>query len=290
MSYSRRNFLRDSSLVGTGLLLSGLESCASKLPSNISTFGLQLYSLRDDLPADPKGVLKQVASFGYKQVESYSGDKGIFWGMKNTEFKSFLDGIGMEMPSSHCKWDGPEFDALAAQAGEIGMKYLICPHLGAQKSIDDFKRFAAAFNKAGEICRKHGLRFAYHNHDYSFKPVNGQLPQSVMMDETDPSLVDFEMDMYWVTDAGADIESWLAKYKNRFRLCHIKDRLKTINPKDDNNSTTLGEGSINFSHLLKVAAQNGVKYFIVEQERYAGTTPLKSAADNAVYMKTLKLT
>ncbi|MES2773177.1 MAG: sugar phosphate isomerase/epimerase [Bacteroidota bacterium] len=260
------------------------------MPSNISTFGLQLYSLRDDLPKNPTGILKQVASFGYKQIESYSHETmGIFWGMKNTEFKKFLDDTGLDMVSSHCKWDGPEFDALAAQAGEIGMKYLICPYLGPQKTIADYKRFAAQFNKAGETCRKNGLRFAYHNHGYSFKMLEGQMPQAVMMDETDPSLVDFEMDMYWVTDAGDDIEAWLKKYKNRFRLCHIKDRLKTVDPKDDNNSCTLGQGSIDFSKLLKTAGENGVKYFIVEQERYAGTTPLKSAADNAVYMKALRL-
>ena len=289
MPYSRRNFLRDSSLFGTGLMLSGLESCAGKIPSNISTFGLQLYSLRDDMPNDPKGILRQVADFGYKQIESYDGPKGIFWGMKNTEFKKFLDGIGVDLVSSHCKWEGPEFDALAAQAGEMGMKYLICPNLGVQKSIDDFKRFAAQFNKAGEICKKNGLRFAYHNHGYSFKMLDGQIPQAVLMDETDAALVDFELDMYWVTDAGADVEAWLKKYKNRFRFCHIKDRLKNADPKAENNSCTLGEGSLDFAKLLKTAAQNGMQYYIIEQERYDGTTPLKSAADNAAYLKGLRL-
>ncbi len=289
MVYSRRNFLRDTSIIGTGLLLSGIESCASKLPPYISTFGLQLYSLKEDLPKDPTGILKQVASFGYKQIESYNGEKGIFWGMKNTEFKKFTADIGLEMVSSHCKWDAADLETIAAQAGEIGMKYLICPHVGAQKKIDDYKRFAAQFNKAGETCRKNGLRFAYHNHGYSFKTTEGQMPQEVMMNETDPNLVDFEMDMYWVTDAGADVDAWLKKYKNRFRLCHIKDKLKTIDPKDNNNSCTLGEGSIDYAKLLKTAGDNGMKYFIVEQERYAGSTPLKSAADNAKYLKDLKL-
>jgi sugar phosphate isomerase/epimerase len=270
-------------------MLSGLESCGPKLPANISTFGLQLYSLRDDLPKDPTGVLKQVASFGYKQIESYGGEKGIFWGMKNTEFKNFLDGIGLTMVSSHCKWDAADFETLAAQAGEIGMKYLICPYLGAQKTIDDYKRFAAQFNKAGETCRKNGLRFAYHNHGYSFKMTDGLIPQDVMMNETDPTLVDFELDMYWVADAGADVESWLKKHKNRFRLCHIKDRLKNADPKAENNSTTLGEGTINFAKMLQTAGKTGMQYYIVEQERYDGTTPLKSAADNANYMKGLKL-
>jgi len=289
MAYSRRNFLRDSSLIGTGLMLSGLESCSGNAPKSIETFGLQLYSLRDDLPKDPQGVLKQVASFGYKQIESYAGDNGIFWGMKNTEFKKYIDGIGLNMVSSHCPWEGAEFDALAAQAGEIGMKYLISPYIGPQKTVDDYKRVAAGFNKAGEICKKNGLRFAYHNHGYSFKMADGQMPQAVMMDGTDPALVDFEMDMYWVTDAGADVEAWLKKYKNRFKLCHVKDRIKNADRAAENNSCDLGTGSINFAALLKTAAQNGMEYYIVEQERYDGSTPLKSVAADAAYMKQLKL-
>ncbi len=285
MSYSRRNFIRDTSLIGSGLILSGNDLFARH--NKIDTFGLQLYSLRDDLPKDTKGVLKQVASFGYKQIESFNGPSGIFWGMSNKEFDKFTTDLGMKLISSHCKFE-TDFENTAAQAGEIGMKYLICPYLGPQKSIDDFKRYAAKFNECGETCKKNGLRFAYHNHGYSFKPLDGQIPQDVMLAETDPSLVDFELDMYWVTDAGADVEAYLKKYKGRFRLCHVKDRLKNPDPAADNNSCTIGEGSIDYPKLLKTAAHSGVEYFIVEQERYANTTPLKSAEHNALYMKNLR--
>ena len=251
-------------------------------------FGLQLYSLRDDLPKDPKGILKQVSTFGYKQIEGYEGPMGMFWNMKHTEFKKYMDDLGLNMISSHCDWQ-KDFETKAAQAGEIGMKYLICPYLGSQETIDAFKAFAAKFNQAGEICKKHGLRFAYHNHGYSFKPVNGQLPQDVMIAETDPNLVDFEMDMYWVVDAGVDPAAYLEKHKGRFKLCHVKDRLKVVDPNESNNSCTLGEGSIDYPSILKKAKKDGVDYFIVEQERYDTTTPLKSAADDAAYMKKLSL-
>ena len=288
MSYSRRQFLRNSALAGAGLMLTGNDLFAGQGGKAIDPFGLQLYSLRDEMPKDPQGVLRQVASFGYKQVESYGGPKGIFWGMKNTEFKKFLDDIGLNMVSSHCDWQ-KDFDSLAAQAGEIGVKYLACPYLGAQKTIEDYKQFAKKFNAAGEICKKNGLRFAYHNHAYSFKELEGQLPQDVMMAETDPALVDFEMDIYWVVDAGIDVEAYLKKHKGRFRLCHIKDRMKDANPNADNNSCTLGEGTIPFAKLLKTAKKTGMEYFIVEQELYNGTTQLKSAADNANYMRNLKV-
>lgn len=291
MFYSRRSFIKNSAFISSGLMLSGaavLSSCNTARASTEKVFGLQLYSLRDDLPADPSGILKQVAGFGYKQLEGYEGPQGMFWGMTNTDFKKYLDDLGMTMVSSHCDWQN-DFETKAAQAGEIGLKYLLCPYLGPQASIDDFKRFAERFNECGEICKKNGLRFGYHNHDYSFKEVDGQLPQDVMMNETDPSLVDFEMDIYWVVDAGADPEAWLEKYKGRFKLCHVKDRMKNADPTASNNSCTLGEGTIDFSKILKTAQKNGVEYNIVEQERYENTTPLQSAADNAAYMKKLNI-
>jgi sugar phosphate isomerase/epimerase len=252
----------------------------------IKTFGLQLYTLRDDLPKDPKGILQQVASYGYKQIEGYEGPQGMFWGMGHTGFKKYMDDLGVDFMASHCKID-ENFEQKAAQAAEIGMKYLICPYKGPQKKLDDFKKFADEFNQKGEICRKHGIRFAYHNHDYSFKELEGQIPQELMMTNTDPSLVDFEMDIYWVVTGGHDAETWLKKHKNRFRLCHIKDRTKGSTEAAD--SCVLGEGSINFSSLLNTARKNGMEYFIVEQEKYTGTTPLDAVKVNAAYMKKLKI-
>jgi len=255
---------------------------------NIKNIGLQLYTLRDDLPKDPKGVLKQVASFGYNQLESFEGNKGMFWGMTPAEFNKYVGDLGMKIVSSHCDID-KDFEKKAADAASIGMKYLICPHKGAQKSIDDFKRIADQFNDRGEICRKHGIRFAYHNHGYSFKELDGQMPQDVMMDNTNPATVDFEMDMYWVVTGGADIEKYLNKYKNRFRLCHIKDRKKNAAPSDENASCIVGNGSIDYKNILKVAKRTGIEYFIVEQERYDEASPLECAKRDAAYLKTLNI-
>lgn len=252
----------------------------------LASFGIQLYTLRDDMPKDPKGVLKQVASFGYKQIESYEGDKGMFWGMSNTDFKKYMDELGMTIVASHCEI-GKDFEKKAAEAAAIGMKYLICPWKGPQKSIDDFKKFADEFNQKGEVCKKNGIRFAYHNHDYSFKLQDGQMPQDVMMTNTDPSLVDFEMDMYWVVTGGQDPVAWLKKYPNRFRLCHVKDR--TRGATDEDASCTLGLGSIDYPAILKEARAQGMEYYIVEQEKYDGTTPVKAASDDAEYMKKLKV-
>lgn len=291
MQQNRRNFLKITGAVGAGLALNSLGGSslfAAEVAKPIKHFGIQLYTLRDKIPADPKGVLSQLASFGYKQIESYEGAQGMFWGMGHKGFKTYMDELGMKIVSSHCDIT-KDFDRKAAEAAEIGMKYLICPWKGPQKSIDDFKRFADEFNQKGEICKKNGIRFAYHNHDYSFKTLDGQNPQEVMMNGTDPKLVDFEMDIYWVVAAGVDAEAWFKKYKNRFRLCHVKDRSK--NPGTDNgkNSVDLGTGSIDWSKLLKTAKKNGMQYFIVEQEAYPNGSSLEAAKVNAAYMKTLKI-
>jgi sugar phosphate isomerase/epimerase len=291
MSYKRRDFLKLTGAATAGLTLASITSgaLAGDLFSDkkkIKTFGLQLFSLRDDLPKDPKGILKQVASFGYKQVEGFEGEQGMFWGMSNTEFKKYLDELGMKMISSHCDIN-EGFEKKAAEAAAIGLKYLVCPYIGPQKSLDDFKKFADEFNKRGEICKKEGIRFAYHNHDYSFTLQDGKFPQDVMMDNTDAGIVDFEMDMYWVVTAGQDPMDWIKKHPNRFKLCHIKDRTKNSTEKSD--SCTLGTGSINYAGIVPQAKKMGMDCFIVEQEKYAGTTPLESAKDDAVYMGKIKM-
>jgi sugar phosphate isomerase/epimerase len=230
--------------------------------------------------------MKQLASYGYKQFEGYEGELGLFWGMKHTDFKKLMDDLGVEFVSSHCNTT-QDFEKKAAQAAEIGMKYLINPYEGENKSLEDYKKLAAEFNANGEVCKKNGIRFAFHNHEYSFKQMNGQFPHDVLVQNTDPALVDFEMDLYWVYTAGQDPEAWLKKNPGRVKLCHVKNRIKGANERDA--TTDLAQGSIDYKKVLKTARDNKVDYFIVEQERYDGSTSLKSAEANAKYMKDLKI-
>lgn len=305
MNHPRRKFLKSAAQLSSGLVLAAvgtkLVGCgpAKNAPATVGNtaadagnaaatrpFGLQLYTLRDDLPKDPKGILKQVASFGYKQIEGYEGAAGIFWGMSNTDFKKYMDDLGMQYISSHCNTK-QNFEEKAAQAAAIGMKYLIAPYLGKQPSLDGYKRAAEDFNRNGEICRKAGLKFAYHNHDYSFTQQDGQFPQDIMMQNTDPALVDYEMDMYWVVTAGQDPKAWFDKYPNRFKLGHVKDRRKGTTETAD--SVVIGTGSIDFDDLIPKAKAAGMEYFIVEQERYDGTTPLQAAQADAEAMRRLPI-
>lgn len=293
MQHNRRNFLKLSAGAAAGLALTNfacknMHSATGGSGSTLKEYGLQLYSLRDEIPKNPKEVLKQVASYGYKQIESYEGAQGIFWGMTNTEFKKYMDDLGMKIISSHCDIN-KDFEKKAADAAAIGMNYLLCPYLGPQKSLDDFKRFADTFNQRGEVCKRNGIRFGYHNHDYSFKLQDGQYPQDVMMQGTDPNLVDYQMDIYWVVAAGQDPEAWINKYKNRFKLCHVKDRSKTPGADNGKNSVDVGTGSIDFSKILKTAKADGMKYYIVEQEAYPNGSSLQAAKASSEYMAKLKV-
>lgn len=285
MNYKRREFLK---LTG-GLAIAGLvcnDLFLSEEDKKIKTFGLQLYTLRDDILKDPKGVLKQVADAGYKFVESYEGPKGMFWGLGNTGFKKYMDEIGIKIISSHCD-PAKDFQKKADEAAAIGMKYLIYNWPSKHEPLDEYKRMADSFNKWGEICKKTGLRFANHNYDKSFEFLDGQYPMDVLMKNTDPALVDFQMDICWVVYGNADPVAWLKKYPKRFKLCHIKDRIKGSSERDA--SCILGEGSIDFSKILKTASSIGMQYYIVEQERYDNTTPLKAIVADAEYMKKLRI-
>ena len=122
---------------------------------------------------------------------------GMFWNMTPKDFKTYLDELGMSMVSSHCNIH-QDFERKVDQAAEVGLSYLVCPWVGPQKSVEAWKQVTDDFNRCGEICRKAGLRFAYHNHEYTFKAFSGMIPHDFLMENTDPDLVDHEMDIYWV--------------------------------------------------------------------------------------------
>jgi len=287
MEYKRREFIKMGGSLAAGLILSPVASdlLSNDTDDKLKAFGIQLWTVKKSLAEDPKGVLKQLSADGYKLIESFQGNKGIYWGMSNTEFKKYMDELGMTIISSHCT-TGADFETKANEAAAIGIKYLLNPFVPVQKTVDDYKKIAEQFNKNGEICKKAGIRFGYHNHNHDFKLIDNQVPMDIYLQNTDPALVDFEMDIYWVVTANQDPEAWLKKYNNRFRLCHIKDRTKgaTI----DDASCILGQGSINFPKILKAAKKHGMHYYIVEQERYENTTEMDCAKADAEYLKKIK--
>ena len=290
----RRSFLKQSALLTTGAFALGQSvSTASGLLTNafakpINPFGAQLYSVRDAMPKDPKGVMTQLAQMGYKQFESYSGPKGFLWGMEPKEIKSFLDGLGVKMVSTHFNYRGEvdkpdQLKKSIEMAHEAGLTYLLCPYYGPQKTWDDWKKVADQFNTVGEEVKKAGLKFGYHNHDYSFRPLDGKLPQEFLLANTDPKYVMFELDLCWIDVAGVNTEEHLKKYGKRYELCHVKDyTVKDGKPVQND----LGKGNVDFKKTLRIAMDSGIKYFLVEQEEYPESS-LISMKNDAEYMKTL---
>ncbi|MGL4630209.1 MAG: sugar phosphate isomerase/epimerase family protein [Leadbetterella sp.] len=311
----RRFFSQVGYGAGTLSLLSYLASCKKENSekSVVSTgdfknFGIQLWTVRNEMAQDPKGTLKKLSEFGYNQIESFGGDKGIFWGMSPKEFTSFTKDLGLHVFASHCdpefslkpeKWDA--FKKLGNEAAEAGLKYLVNPYVGFFKTKSEYLKGAETFNKQGEYLKSLGLRYAYHNHHYSFKLLDGEFPQDIMMKNTDPNLMDFEMDIYWVASAGQNPEEWIKKYPNRFKLFHVKDiyseakiseLAKTEKPDPQfgiDASCVLGTGRLDFSQILRTAIDNGGEYFAVEQERYDNSTPIQDAKKDAEYFKKLVL-
>ncbi len=250
-------------------------------------FGIQLYTLRDIIKDDFKGLLSKLASFGYTQIESFEFSEGFLWGMEPNECKQYLDDLGISMVATHCDINN-DFEKKIEMAKTVGLEYLVCPYLGPQETIDDFKRWSEVFNEKGRLCKENGLRFAYHNHDYSFKELDGQIPQLVMMENTDPELVDFELDMYWAVTAGEDPIEWMKKHPGRFKLAHIKDRSKEPITEEGNfASVDLGTGSIDYAKIVTEARNLGLKYALVEQEYYPNGSSLDAAKVDAAFMRSI---
>jgi sugar phosphate isomerase/epimerase len=249
------------------------------LPNN--NFALQLWSVKDEMAQAPQRTIEQVASFGYPQIETFEGEQGLCWGMAPGAFKTFVNDLGMEIVAGHCDVF-KDFERKVAEAAEAGLRYLVCAWLGPNENLGFYQRAAERFNVCGELCRQAGLGFAYHNHDYSFLPVAGRLPIELLMQETDPALVQFEMDIFWVVVAGHDPVEWLQKQPARWPLLHLKDRADRPagSPPE---STLLGQGTIDFAGILG-GMEHTPAYLIVEQEQFAGTTPLAAAEANARYL------
>jgi sugar phosphate isomerase/epimerase len=275
---NRRQFLQSLGALSAGVMLA---PSTSLFAAQVQKVGLQLYSVKEDMEKDAQGTLKKLASFGYKELESYPSSKGIFFGMKPAEFKKFIGDLGMKVVSSHVDIS-KNFQKTVDEAASIEMKYLFCPY-SKKGSIAEYQKTAAQFNKLGEISKKSGLLFGYHNHDYAFQTMEGQLPYDLLLKETDPKLVVMELDLYWVVKAGADPIAYFEKHPGRFHAVHVKDMAKD----GDKQTIEIGKGSIDFASIFKKAKVGGVKHFFVEQEEFVGSTPLDSAKLNAASLAKL---
>ena len=301
MNNSRREFIKTSSLMAVGAfaLSSAPTLFAGKKPRTLT--GIQLYSIRDEMNADPLGTLQQLAEMGYKYVEHANYRDRKFYGYSPADFKKILNDLGMEMPSGHTvlrpdHWDNfnhdfsDEWKYTVEDAAFMGQKYVISPWLDQRlrNSESQVKEFMDVFNKCGELCNTYGMKFGYHNHDFEFsQKLDGKVLYDIILDNTDPEGVIHQLDIGNMYNAGAKAPDLLKKYPGRFESIHVKDEIEIKgNEHGKFESTILGSGIINVKEVIDLAAKEGGSvHFIIEQEAYQGKKPLDCMKENIAIMK-----
>ena len=321
----RRAFLKNTAVLSGALLLSkSAFSFENVLLSSkrLDEVGLQLYTIRDALSKDVTASIKNVSSIGYKHVETfYNYTKGSaeakFWGLTVKDLKSLLDDNQLKTYSGHyqlndflTKGNGDD-GALKYQidvAAALGQKYLIVPippfSIWDKMQAEDFQFMASQLNKAAEIAKKSGIKVGYHNHFWEFRTLaNGDKGYDILLKETDPKLVCFEMDLFWVKKSGIKPEDYFSKYPHRFPMWHVKDMDKnntaviTGGALDQKPSMDIlkgisyaevGSGNINYIDIFKHQEESGLQHIFVEQDVIT-KDPFVSIKESFDYVKSALL-
>jgi len=298
---NRRKFLVNGGLSIAGTMLYSKYGFAE--PAAETLLGIQLYSIRDEMGKDPMGSLKAIAAMGYRNVEHANYVDGKFYGYTPAEFRKILDGLGLHMPSGHTVMTGKHWDATAKDFTDVwkqtvedaaiaGQQFVISPWLdeGLRKEYDGLVAFLDVFNKCGELCKKSGMKFGYHNHDFEFKySLNGKKIYDIILEKTDPALVVQQIDIGNMYGSGGRALEIIKQYPGRFESMHVKDEIKAKDKGemgDNYESTILGKGLLPVKEIVDLAKKSGgTRHFIVEQESYQGKTPMECSKEDFKIMK-----
>jgi sugar phosphate isomerase/epimerase len=264
-------------LAGSAVLGSTRRSDAGV--RRIGDIGVQLYTVRRELQRDFAGTLARIAQIGYREVEFID-----LYGHEPGAVRAILGRHGLTSPSSHVSYetlDGGLAGVLEA-AGILDQSFIVCAWIDEEhrRRSDDWKRAAEKFNRAGELARKQRIQFAYHNHDFEFTPVDGQLPYDILLAETDPELVRMEMDLYWITKGGQDPLMYFDRYPGRFPLVHVKDM------DDAGGFADVGSGRIDFARIFARSETAGIRHYLVEHDN--PRSPMDSIEASYRYLRELR--
>lgn len=260
---SRRDFLRKAAVAGilAASPLAVVEGQRRRFVQNrrVENIGLQLYSLRREMAADFEGTLEQLAAIGFREME-FAG----YHGRSAPEVRRILDGLGLTTPAAHIQLNAvrENLEQEIETAATLGQRYIVVPSLpAAERGLADYQRHAETLNRAGEKTRQAGITMGYHNHNFEFDILeNGKIGYDVLVAETDPDLVEFEMDLYWIAEAGYDPIFYFLKYPGRFPMLHVKDRSYTGGMVD------VGRGEIDFVTLFTYVETAGFRHYFVEHD------------------------
>lgn len=265
---NRRFFLKASAGAAFGGLIFSGAGCAPDATDEQATdtgsrklerIGVQLYTVRSLLRNDFEGTLRQVAGVGYNEFE-FAG----LYDRSPEEVRALLDELNVTAPSAHVSFDRvrDNLDEVIAEGKTMGYQYIIVPSLPGEirSSLDGFRNVAEVLNNAGERLQAEGMRAGYHNHAFEFEEIDGQLPYNVLLEQTDPNLVDMEVDLFWMKSAGHDPLAYFEQYPGRFALSHVKDMTEA------GEMASVGQGTVDFAQIFSRSDQSGMKHYIVEHD------------------------
>src|SRR5256714_10844645 len=278
----RRDFIK---ALGAAALAPALQPLAPSLHSRASLrkldrIGLQLYTVRHAMEKDVEGTIARVAAIGYREVE-FAG----YFGKSARDVRALLDRHGLSAPSSHVSLAPDQWRRALDAAPVVGHRYLVIAWIPAEerRTLDDYKRWAERLNRAATEAKAAGLEFAYHNHDFEFAPLDGKLPYDVLLAETDPKLVQLEMDLYWIVKAGQDPLAYFARWPGRFPMVHVKD---SAGP-PDHKMTAVGAGKIDFRKIFAQSDQAGDPHYFLQHDNPG--EPFASIRPSWWYLKRLEI-
>ena len=294
---TRRQFLASTALATAALATRRAAALPLGLP-----LGLQLYSVRELLPKDYLGTLKQLAAIGYREVEAAG-----FFGHKTVELNELMRSAGLSLVSAHFSADelSKRFDYTLAFCKALGLQYAICsfPKIKDPSrlkdfsyqtqvnsfTLDDYRYNADLFNAWGRKFKAEGIQFGYHNHTMEFAPQDGVVPLDELLRLTDPDLVTLEMDCGWVVVGGADPVTYLHRYPTRISMLHVKDFKPATGPVTASSpppAAELGRGTSDYHRIFAAAKRANIRHAFVEQEAF-DMPPFEALRIDAEYMQRL---
>ncbi len=291
----RRDFIQKASLASAGIMASSPLISNTLEDDVIGTFGFQAYTVRDVIYKDMPGTLKALKKAGYKYMELFDFQEGKILGKPIKEAKAIIEKSKLSVKSIHVptgagdkKVSGTinhEFQRAIDDAKELGAEYLVCPYLMdfERQNIDQYKRLAEQLQKSGELCVKSGLGFAYHNHEFEFQEMEGQMPFDIIL-ETDPEAVQIELDIYWTRFAEQNPLKIFRDHSGRIPLWHVKD----LSLDEGKPMTEVGNGIIDWPQIFRHQSDAGMKYFFVEQDRNFAENSVASLKTSIKHLKKLK--
>jgi sugar phosphate isomerase/epimerase len=297
MKTSRRTFVKSGAMFALGAAI--LPRSVFAASAEKAVVGLQLYSVREDMKSDPAGSLKKVAGMGYKVVEHAGYADRKFYGFTPSEFKKMLEDLGMKMYSGHVDfgvkaWDASKKDFTDSwkytveDAASVGQQFVITPELdeNAQSNYDELMKVLDLWNRCGELCRKYGMKFGYHDDFNKNAVLNNMKLYDIIMKNSDPKLTIQQFDIANLYNAaGTDPRDIIINYPGRFVSLHVKDVLKEKNKDNMHDSTILGKGVLNVKDVLPLAVKNGAWLLIIEQEAYQNESAMDCVRDDLAAMK-----